>query len=171
MQAAPHGPRGNLEEAGNVDAAQALEVAEREHRAQVGRQGIERRLDPDDQLAMGGALLGAATVAAGVRLGDRLHRASLAHLVLVPNPPQHSRGDFVLTDGLVSDGEGSRHTYSGIGIYRPELFAGCEPGKFPLLPLLRKAIAQRALSGELHQGQWYDIGTTERLAALDARLA
>jgi MurNAc alpha-1-phosphate uridylyltransferase len=91
--------------------------------------------------------------------------------VLVPNPPQHARGDFLLEHGLVSEGEGPRQTYSGIGIYRPELFAGCEAGKFPLLPLLRKAIAQRALSGELHRGRWYDIGTTERLAALDAQLS
>jgi N-acetyl-alpha-D-muramate 1-phosphate uridylyltransferase len=96
---------------------------------------------------------------------------SLAHLVMVRNPPQHPRGDFVLADGLVSEGEGSRQTYSGVGIYRPEFFAGCQPGKFPLLPLLRRAIAQRALSGELHEGLWYDIGTTERLAALDAQLS
>jgi MurNAc alpha-1-phosphate uridylyltransferase len=96
---------------------------------------------------------------------------SLAHLVMVRNPPQHARGDFVLADGLVSEGEGSRQTYSGVGIYRPEFFAGCQPGKFPLLPLLRRAIAQRALSGELHEGLWYDIGTTERLAALDAQLS
>jgi MurNAc alpha-1-phosphate uridylyltransferase len=96
---------------------------------------------------------------------------SLAHLVLVPNPPQHARGDFLLENGSVSEGEGQRHTYSGVGIYRRELFAGCEPGKFPLLPLLRAAIARRALSGELHQGRWYDIGTKERLAALDAQLS
>jgi MurNAc alpha-1-phosphate uridylyltransferase len=96
---------------------------------------------------------------------------SLAHLVLVRNPPQHPRGDFVLEDGAVSEGEGLRHTYSGVGIYRPEFFAGCTPGKFPLLPLLRRAIERRALSGELHQGRWYDIGTTERLAALDAELS
>lgn len=96
---------------------------------------------------------------------------SLAHLVLVRNPPQHPRGDFVLDGGAVSEGEGLRHTYSGVGIYRPEFFAGCTPGRFPLLPLLRRAIAQRALSGELHQGRWYDIGTTERLAALDAELS
>jgi MurNAc alpha-1-phosphate uridylyltransferase len=95
---------------------------------------------------------------------------SLAHLVLVPNPPQHPRGDFVLAQGLVSEGEGTRHTYSGIGIFRPELFAGCEPGKFPLLPLLRRAIAERRLSGELHTGRWHDIGTVERLNALDAEL-
>jgi N-acetyl-alpha-D-muramate 1-phosphate uridylyltransferase len=96
---------------------------------------------------------------------------SLAHLVMVRNPPQHARGDFVLADGLVSEGEGLRQTYSGVGIYRPEFFAGCQPGKFPLLPLLRRAIAQRALSGEMHQGRWFDIGTTERLAALDAQLS
>lgn len=96
---------------------------------------------------------------------------SLAHLVLVPNPPQHMRGDFLLHDGLVAEGEGLRHTYSGIGIYTPEFFAGSSPGKFPLLPLLKRAIAQRALSGELHSGQWFDIGTIERLNALDAQLS
>jgi MurNAc alpha-1-phosphate uridylyltransferase len=96
---------------------------------------------------------------------------SLAHLVLVANPPQHPRGDFLLERGNVSEGEGMRHTYSGIGIYRPELFAGCEPGKFPLLPLLRRAIGERRLTGELHAGRWYDIGTVERLKALDAELS
>ena len=95
---------------------------------------------------------------------------SLAHLVLVSNPPQHPRGDFVLDQGRVSESEGLRHTYSGVGIYRPELFAGCEPGKFPLLPLLRRAIAAGRLTGELHAGRWYDIGTVERLQALDAEL-
>jgi MurNAc alpha-1-phosphate uridylyltransferase len=73
--------------------------------------------------------------------------------------------------GRVSEGEGLRHTYSGVGIYRPEFFEGCTPGKFPLLPLLRRAISQEALSGELHEGRWYDIGTPERLASLDAELS
>jgi MurNAc alpha-1-phosphate uridylyltransferase len=96
---------------------------------------------------------------------------SLAHLVLVANPPQHPRGDFRLEQGMVAEGEGVRHTYSGIGILSPELFAGCAPGKFPLLPLLKRAIAQRRLSGELHAGRWYDIGTVDRLNALDAELS
>jgi MurNAc alpha-1-phosphate uridylyltransferase len=104
-----------------------------------------------------------------------LHRPppaqSLAHLVLVPNPPQHARGDFLLEQGMVADGEGERRTYSGIGIYTPEFFAGCTPGKFPLLPLLRRAIAARRLSGELHGGRWSDIGTVERLQALDVELS
>jgi MurNAc alpha-1-phosphate uridylyltransferase len=104
-----------------------------------------------------------------------LHRdppqGSLAHLVLVRNPPQHARGDFRLENGWVAEGEGLRHTYSGIGIYRPEFFAGCAPGKFPLLPLLRRAIAARALSGELHSGRWFDVGTIERLRVLDDELS
>jgi MurNAc alpha-1-phosphate uridylyltransferase len=95
---------------------------------------------------------------------------ALAHLVLVPNPPQHARGDFRLEHGAVTEGEGTRYTYSGIGIYRPELFAGSAPGKFPLLPLLRRAIGENRLSGELHTGRWYDIGTVDRLQALDAEL-
>ena len=95
---------------------------------------------------------------------------SLAHLVLVKNPPQHARGDFRLENGWVAEGEGLRHTYSGIGIYRPEFFDGCSPGKFPMLPLMRRAIAARELSGELHTGRWYDVGTVERLQALDAEL-
>ena len=96
---------------------------------------------------------------------------SLAHLVLVPNPPQHARGDFRLERGLISEGEGLRHTYSGVGIYSTDFFAGCTSGKFPLLPLLRRAIAHRGLSGELHAGRWFDIGTVERLAALDVELS
>ncbi len=100
---------------------------------------------------------------------------ALAHLVLVRNPPQHPRGDFRLEpageNAWVSEEEGSRHTYSGIGIYRPDFFEGCSAGRFPLLPLLRRAIARRALSGELHEGRWYDIGTPERLASLDAELS
>jgi MurNAc alpha-1-phosphate uridylyltransferase len=64
-------------------------------------------------------------------------QGSLAHLVLVPNPPQHVRGDFLLEQGQVTEGEGTRRTYSGIGIYSPDFFAGCAPGKYPLLPLHR----------------------------------
>ncbi len=107
-------------------------------------------------------------------LRRELAPALRAHLVLVPNPPHHPRGDFLLEHGLVREGEsgagGNRYTYTGIGVYRPEFFEGCQAGKFPLLPLLRRAIEARALSGEIHGGAWFDIGTTERLAMLDDRL-
>lgn len=96
---------------------------------------------------------------------------SNAHLVLVPNPPQHMRGDFRLENGSVQEGDGERYTYSGIGLYTADFFEGSSPGKFPLLPLLKRAIAQRALTGEIHAGRWYDIGTIERLKSLDAQLS
>ncbi|MHB8742924.1 MAG: N-acetylmuramate alpha-1-phosphate uridylyltransferase MurU [Sulfuricaulis sp.] len=102
------------------------------------------------------------------RLPSRL--AGLAHLVLVNNPAQHPQGDFALQQGLVlSDGE-PRLTFSGIGVYARALFANCVPGKFPLAPLLRAAVARRQVSGELYSGRWRDIGTPERLQALDQEL-
>lgn len=91
----------------------------------------------------------------------------LAHLVLVDNPPQHPSGDFGLADGGVTDIP-PRLTFSGIGVYRHALFAQCVPGKQPLAPLLRKAIAEHQVTGEHYRGEWHDVGTPERLRALDA---
>ncbi len=94
-----------------------------------------------------------------------------AHLVLVPNPAHHLRGDFGLEGDFIVERDSDRYTYSGVGIYRPEFFAGCEPGRFPLLPLLKRAIATRKLRGELHHGDWCDVGTPERLVALEKRVS
>lgn len=95
-----------------------------------------------------------------------------AHLVLVPNPPHHPRGDFALRDGEVSDEGEPKLTFSGIGLYDPGLFAGIGRGaKAKLAPLLRVAMAKGAVSGELHAGRWMDVGTPERLAELDRLLA
>lgn len=95
---------------------------------------------------------------------------ALAHLVLVDNPPQHADGDFGLVDGRVRETEGERLTFAGIGVYRPELFAGQPAGTAPLGPLLRAAMARGRISGEHYRGVWHDIGTPERLAELDAAL-
>lgn len=92
-----------------------------------------------------------------------------ARLLLAPNPPQHPRGDFGLDGDFVVEREADRFTYTGIGMYRPELFAGCVAGKFPLRPLLQRAIAARRLRGEVYRGEWLDIGSPDRLAWLDAR--
>jgi len=96
----------------------------------------------------------------------------LAHLVMVPNPEHHPGGDFVLEGGKVGDGETApRLTFSGIGIYRPELFASISPGNpAKLAPLLRAAMADGLVSGERHDGLWMDIGTPTRLAELDDML-
>lgn len=93
-----------------------------------------------------------------------------ALLVLVPNPPQHPHGDFGLESDLVVNRDSGRFTYCGVGLYRPEFFSGCVDGRFPLLPLLNRAIGARRVRGQLYLGQWSDVGTAERLAQLNARL-
>ncbi|MCU0766548.1 MAG: nucleotidyltransferase family protein [Gammaproteobacteria bacterium] len=100
----------------------------------------------------------------------RIADTDLAHLVLLDNPPHHPIGDFVLADGRVRTEGTPRLTFSGIGAYRPALFAGCTPGRFPLAPLLRAAMARDAVGGEHYGGRWVDVGTPERLAALDRLL-
>jgi MurNAc alpha-1-phosphate uridylyltransferase len=64
-----------------------------------------------------------------------------------------------------------RLTYSGLAVLHPALFEGCAPGRFPLAPLLSKALAAGRLGGQKHAGRWFDVGTPERLAQLDAELA
>jgi N-acetyl-alpha-D-muramate 1-phosphate uridylyltransferase len=100
----------------------------------------------------------------------------LAHLWLVPNPAHNPRGDFGLVDGLVLNDAPEKFTYSTIGLYRAALFsppwcdipAGNPSGvKAALAPLLRAAIAQERVSAELFTGAWTDVGTPERLQALN----
>lgn len=100
-----------------------------------------------------------------------LEEGALAHLVLVPNPPHNLRGDFGLEGDHVVNRDTDRFTYSGVGIFHPEFFAGCTAERFPLLPLLNRGIAAARVRGELHRGAWSDVGTAERLAQLEARLA
>jgi MurNAc alpha-1-phosphate uridylyltransferase len=92
---------------------------------------------------------------------------ALAHLVLVPNPAHYQRGDFALAAGRIQAEGEPRYTYAGIGVFRAELFAGCSAGRFPLLPVLQRAIARGRLYGECYTGRWTDVGTAERLAAIE----
>ena len=105
------------------------------------------------------------------RIMQRPMDGVVAHLVLVDNPLQHPHGDFVLDHGkLVEEGD-TRLTFSGIGIYRPELFASVVRGsKAKLAPLLRAEISQGRVSAEHYRGHWVDVGTPERLQALDQQL-
>jgi N-acetyl-alpha-D-muramate 1-phosphate uridylyltransferase len=105
--------------------------------------------------------------AAAIRSG-----AVSAHLVLVDNPPHHPVGDFCLSRGKVAADGARKLTFSGIGVYTPALFAEVPRGtKRQLAALLRPAMAQGRVSGEHHRGVWMDIGTPERLVALDRLLA
>lgn len=95
----------------------------------------------------------------------------LAHLVLIDNPEHHQAGDFALDQqGIVSDAGAAKLTFSGIGLYRPELFGTTPAGILKLAPLLRAAMSDRRVSGQHFTGFWMDIGTPQRLQELDARL-
>lgn len=103
----------------------------------------------------------------------QINDADLAHLILVDNPPQHPTGDFALQGNRISDKTTGVDalTFAGIGFYRPSLFENLaigEPAK--LAPLLRAAMIDDRVSGEHYTGRWEDVGTPERLAALDAEL-
>lgn len=97
--------------------------------------------------------------------------AGLAHLVLVDNPSHHPNGDFQLTvEGQVCTNGMATLTFSGIGVYHPDLFATCTASKFPLAPLLCDAMARGLVTGEHYRGDWVDVGTPERLIALRERV-
>ncbi len=107
---------------------------------------------------------------------------ALAHLWLVDNPAHNARGDFGLSaDGLAlnlpADSPAPRYTYSTIALLKAELFAapwcdipaGNPQGlAAPLAPLLRRAMDAGRVTAELYRGRWTDVGTPERLAALNA---
>lgn len=113
----------------------------------------------------------------------------LAHLVLVPNPPQHPAGDFRLLDGRVAVKVGDAnslpsshspqsslqsssmaYTFSGLSKLHPALFAGHGEGKAALAPFLKAAMNAERVSGALWEGAWVDVGTPERLRELDQQI-
>jgi MurNAc alpha-1-phosphate uridylyltransferase len=63
-----------------------------------------------------------------------------------------------------------RYTFSGISVWRPSVFRDFDAGSRAFKPVMLAAIARDALGGELYQGRWWDIGTPQRLADLDAFL-
>lgn len=98
----------------------------------------------------------------------KLPEGILAHLILVPNPEHNPEGDFALDGQRVIDAK--QYTFSGIGYYSPKLFEGVPYGKSGLAPLLRAAMKEGKVTGELYEGEWLDIGTPERLELLNAQL-
>ncbi|KXO86957.1 nucleotidyl transferase [Acinetobacter venetianus] len=104
-----------------------------------------------------------------VDLGDKQ-----AHLVLVDNPPQHTKGDFILANDLAytfeQDQLGEALTYSGVAVLKPKMFVGLENGKRPLAPLLKQAMQQQQVSAEKMQAIWVDVGTPDRLEQLDQQI-
>lgn len=110
--------------------------------------------------------------------------SGVAHLVLVDNPVHNGKGDFVLNaDGKIESDGANKLTFSGVGIYRPELFSNWRevignakgvdetPPRFKLAPLLRHAMRSGQVSGEHHAGLWTDVGTPERLDELNRQIS
>ena len=105
------------------------------------------------------------------------HAIKIVHLVLVDNPSQHPNGDFAIEFKSQSDGvlknEGGKNnigmlTFSGVGVYHPDLFADVVKGQpAKLAPLIRKAIDNHAATAQYYRGVWHDIGTPERLHQID----
>lgn len=96
-------------------------------------------------------------------------RRDVAWLYLVKNPAHHPKGDFALNSFSIANAGEPRHTFSGIGVYRTEIFDHIKPGQSaPIAPILRSYAEQGRVGGELYRGEWTDVGTPERLAQLNA---
>ena len=93
------------------------------------------------------------------------------HLVMVPNPAFHPRGDFGLVDGVLSLDAQPRFTFGNIGLYDTRMFRDLPRGtRRALTPYYRDTIARGLASGELYEGLWENVGTPAQLEALDQRL-
>lgn len=94
---------------------------------------------------------------------------SLGHLVLVPSPEHNPTGDFGLNNEnqVLSEGE---FTFAGLSVLSPKLFSDMDVGFVPLAPILRQAMQEGKISGQVETGLWSDIGTIERLEQTEALL-
>ena len=110
-------------------------------------------------------------------LAKQFIESGQGHLVLVDNPAHHPAGDFRLVGdrvrqpddiGVTDAGATKTLTFSGIALYSAHFFTGYERGKRALKPLLDEAILEQRLSGEKFEGAWSDVGTPDRLAALNS---
>lgn len=106
-----------------------------------------------------------------VAAGARIAAGEIdAHLVLVPNPAFHPRGDMALIDGWIRP-QPPTYTYSSLGVFATRLFAGLPDERAKLFPWLYEATLAQRVSGELHDGAWANVGTPAELARLDAEFA
>lgn len=95
-----------------------------------------------------------------------LSKDDMGHLVMVRSPDYRDGGDFDLDNERIRNGASQSLTFSGVAVYQPEFFDGCEAGRFSIVPMLREAADAGLLQGSLYEGLWADVGTPERLEAL-----
>ena len=96
----------------------------------------------------------------------RAVKCDFAHLVMVPNPEHHPDGDFAFRAGRLRTEGQNRLTFSGIAVYHPRLFEGCEAGRWRITGLLQRTADERLVTAEVHSGHWFDSGTPDRLERL-----
>jgi MurNAc alpha-1-phosphate uridylyltransferase len=100
-----------------------------------------------------------------------IDKRDVAWLYLVKNPAHHPNGDFALNSFSIANNGEPRYTFSGIGVYRPEMFDQITPGQSAqIAPILRQYAEKGLVGGEIYRGDWTDVGTAERLAQLNAPL-
>ncbi|MEX1221596.1 MAG: nucleotidyltransferase family protein [Idiomarina sp.] len=108
------------------------------------------------------------------QLPMQLHNGNLAELVLTNNPQHNPHGDFAIEQGrVVSASQQPKFTFTGMGLYHPNLFSNYEPTAAPVLPLrplFEQAITRQQLGGVIWAGAWIDVGTPERLQQLDSQM-
>jgi MurNAc alpha-1-phosphate uridylyltransferase len=93
----------------------------------------------------------------------------IAWLYLTPNPWHNPDGDFALNMYTLSNDGAPKWNFAGIGVYRPEMFAGITPGEHARFsPLMRKYIDLGRVGGEIYDGQWVNVGTVGQLEELNA---
>ena len=95
-----------------------------------------------------------------------------ACLAMIENPKQHPDGDFSLEsdDGPLSLSDPSasnRYTYAGLALFKARFFSDLDEGPIPLAPLLKKDIQAGKILGTVMNEMWVDVGTPERLDALN----
>lgn len=100
----------------------------------------------------------------------RAVKCNHAHLIMVPNPVHHPKGDWGAKGGRMNpDGE-PRFTFSGLSVYHPRFFDNTGAGRFSVVPMLIDAARKKQITAEVYNGEWNDIGTLERLETLRHRL-
>ena len=99
-------------------------------------------------------------------------KRDIAWLYLTPNPWHNPEGDFGIDMYTLSNQGDPKWNFGNIGVYRPEMFDGIQPGEFVKFgPLMRKFIAQGRVGGEIYHGPWVNVGTVQQLEELNAPLA
>ena len=98
-------------------------------------------------------------------------KRDICWLYLTPNPWHNPEGDFALNMYTLSNEGDPKWNFAGIGVYRPEMFEGIEPGEHVKFgPLMRKYIDMGRVGGEIYEGEWVNVGTVRQLEELNAPL-